>query len=481
MKLAELIKDINVKEIIGNTDVEILGLKTDSNFVSDGDLFICLSGCKFNGHDFAKQALFYGASAIITEKKLPISIPQVIVQNSRVAMSEISANFYSHPDKKMKIIGVTGTNGKTTTTHLIKKIFETAGVKCGMIGTLGSFYCDKFIEPTLTTPDPIELYKILADMVNDGVKVVIMEVSAHALHLDKLYGLRFEVGVFTNFTQDHLDYFGSMEEYKKSKLKFFTDFCCKYKVLNVDDSSYNEFAKASKESISYGIYNPSDVFAMDVEDTERGESFILNLFDSVYDVEIALKGDFNVYNSLAAITATAVMGVSVDDIVEGLESVNQVSGRMEKVYDEEFSVFIDYAHTPDGLKKALLSLKNNYGKLICVFGCGGNRDKTKREPMGVISGRYADFTVITSDNPRFEEPMEIIFDVEKGVLKESKEFVTIQDRKQAIEYALDLAKKGDTVLIAGKGSEKYQEILGIKHVFKDKDIIEEILRSKKVD
>ena len=478
MKLSELIKGLNVKNVVGNVEVDIVEVKTDSNFISEGDLFICISGGNYDGHDFVQQAMYYGASAIITEKELQISLPQVVVEDSRIAMSVIASNFYGHPDKKLKLIGVTGTNGKTTTTHIIKKILDLSGIKSGIIGTLGAFYGDKFIEPTLTTPDPLTLYKILKDMQEYGVEIVAMEVSAHSLALDKLYGLQFEVAVFTNFTQDHLDYFKTMEEYKKAKLKLFRDFNCKYKVLNSDDENYNDFALASKESVSYGIFNPADVFAMDIKSEENSSKFILNLFDCVYDVDFRLKGEFNVYNALAAVTAVSVVGVRVDDAVYGLENISVVSGRMERVYNDGFSVYVDYAHTPDGLRKALLTLKTPDNRLVCVFGCGGNRDKTKRKMMGEISGKFADFTVITSDNPRFEEPMEIIYEIEDGIAKVNKNYVAIQDRLQAIEYAINHAKVGDVILVAGKGSENYQDILGIKHTFKDKDIIEEIIRSK---
>ena len=481
MKLSELIAGLNVKQIIGNTNVEIKEVKTDSNFVSEGDLFICISGGNFDGHDFVQQAMYYGASAIVTEKELQISLPQVIVEDSRIAMSVIASNFYGHPDKKLKIIGVTGTNGKTTTTHIIKKILDLSGIKSGIIGTLGAFYGDKFIEPTLTTPDPLTLYKILKDMLEDGVEIVAMEVSAHSLALDKLYGIQFEVAVFTNFTQDHLDYFKSMDEYKRAKLKLFSEFVCKYKVLNADDENYKDFLTASNESISYGIFSPSDVFAMDIKDEGDRSKFILNLFDCVYRVELKLKGEFNVYNALAAVTAVSVVGVRVDDAVYGLENISVVSGRMERVYSNDFSVYVDYAHTPDGLQKALSTLKTPENRLVCVFGCGGNRDKTKRKIMGEISGKFADFTIITSDNPRFEEPMDIIYEIEDGIAKVNKNYVAIQDRSQAIEYAINHAKKGDVILVAGKGSENYQDILGIKHVFKDKDIIEEIIRGKSGD
>ena len=480
MKLSALIKDLSVKKVIGKTDVEIDNLQIDSNAVTSGSLFICLSGRDFDGHTFVRQVENYGAVAIITEKETDAAITQVIVDNCRAAMGVIASNFYSHPEKKMKIIGVTGTNGKTTTTHLIKSICDNAGIKCGVIGTLGTFYLDKFTEPSLTTPDPFVLYKTFYEMHNSGVKVVVMEVSAHALRLDKVSNLVFDVGVFTNLTQDHLDFFGDMDSYKRAKLKMFESGKCKYTVVNSDDETGLEIIKNNKNVISYGINNPSDVFAIQLKKTKNGTKFVCNLFDCIFDVNLKLMGIFNVYNALAAATAAALISVDTEKIIEGIDKINGVSGRLERIYNEDFSVYLDYAHTPDGLKKALCALRESCeNRLICVFGCGGNRDKSKRAIMGRISGEYADFTIITSDNPRYEEPMDIIGSIEKGLLEKSKNYVIVQDRKEGIKYAVEMAEKGDVLLIAGKGSEKYQEILGIKQVYNDKDTVMDVLRKGK--
>lgn len=479
MKLKTLIKNLKYTKIIGSTELEIKDLAASSTLVTDGALFIALCGNTFDGNSFIRQAELYGAKAVITEKELTTTLTQIIVPNARKAMSFVSAEFYGRPSEKMKIIGVTGTNGKTTTTYIIKSILDSAGIKCGVIGTLGIVYDKVYVEPSLTTPDPIALHKTLAEMYKKGVKVVVMEVSAHALYYDKTNDVSFEVGVLTNFTQDHLDFFGNMEDYKKAKKKFFEKDRCKFKVVNSDDALGVELLSEDNKIISYGIENPSDVFAIDLVSDDFGSEFVLNLFDVIYDVDLSLIGNFNVYNAMAGATATALIGVPTEKIIRGLCSIKTVSGRLELVYKADFSVYIDYAHTPDGLEKTLSALKGICrGRLICVFGCGGNRDKEKRPLMGSISGKYADFTVITSDNPRFEEPMDVISSIEEGLLKETRNYVVVQERAEGIKYALDYAKKGDVVLIAGKGSEKYQEILGIKHVYNDKDTVKELVKGK---
>lgn len=481
MKLSELIKDLKYTEIIGSTDMEIKDITADSNAVVKNGLFVCISGASYDGHDFIKQVEDYGGVAAIVEKRLDTRLTQIVVNSARQAMSEIAAAFFGHADKKMKLIGVLGTNGKTTTTHLIASILINSGVKCGLVGTLGIFYGNKFIEPTLTTPDPIELHKTLADMYENGVEAVVMEVSAHAAYLKKVYGLEFETGVFTNLTQDHLDFFGDMESYKKAKMSFFKDNACKYVVSNSDDETGREIAQTAKGKVlTYGIDSPADVFAIDLDEKPSETTFVLNLFDCIYDVRLNLIGRYNVYNALAAATVCALYGIPPEKVAEGIENLKGVSGRLECVYEGDFSVYIDYAHTPDGLKQSLTALKSHTkNRLICLFGCGGNRDKEKRPIMGAISGEIADFTVLTSDNPRYEEPMEILWQVEKGIAEKTDRYVIVQERAEGIRYALDMAKKGDIILLAGKGSEKYQEVFGIKRPFCDKDYVDGYLRRKK--
>ena len=481
MKLKELIKDLDVKETVGSLDLDIKELKSDSNEVTYGSLFICINGKDFDGHSYVRQAEIYGALAVITQRKLDTSLTQIIVEDTRAAMSEVASKFYGSVDKKMKLVAVLGTNGKTTTTHLIKFILDNASVKCGAIGTLGAYYCDKHVEPNLTTPDPIELHKTLADMYANGVKVVVMEVSAHAVFLQKVKGLEFFAAVFTNFSQDHLDFFESMENYKQAKLKFFKENSCKYVVTNSDDSVGREIINLINGALTYGIDNPADTFAIDVKENDLSTAFVINLFDCVYPVEMQTMGYYNVYNALAAASTCALLGVKPKKVVDQLKKFSGVSGRLEPVYSGRFRVFVDYAHTPDGLEKSISALRPIVkNRLICVFGCGGNRDSSKRFLMGKISARNADFTVITSDNPRYEEPVEIICQIEKGVLSVSKKYIAIEDREDAIKYTLDVASEGDVILIAGKGSEKYQEILGIKKPYNDKDTVIEYMRSKKV-
>ena len=479
MELNKLVKNLEQIKIIGNDKIEVENIVIDSRCVTQGSLYICLKGGDYDGHDFISQVEKNGAAAVVTERKLSTALTQVIVQDCRKAMSIIAAEFYGNVSKKMKIIGVTGTNGKTTTAHFIASILNRAGEKCGVIGTLGTFYGDKFIEPTLTTPDPIILHKTFAEMYKSGYKTVVMEVSAHASHFEKLTGVDFTVGVFTNFTRDHLDFFGSMEEYKRAKLKFFEKANCKYIVTNSDDNLGEYIAENFKSAITYGVDNPADVFAMEITKNGKKTNFIINLFDCVYNISVNLLGKFNVYNALAAATTCALLGVKTDIIAEGLNKLKNASGRLECVVDKKYRVFIDYAHTPDGLKKSIDAIKENTrGRVICVFGCGGNRDEGKRYEMGKISGENAHFTIITTDNPRFEEPMEIISQIEKGVLSATKSYVIVQDRKDAINYALSFVKDNDSILIAGKGSESYQEILGIKLPFNDKDIVKELMRGK---
>lgn len=474
MLLKELLENVKIKQIIGSENIDISAITIDSKKVQKNNLFICLKGENFDGHECVCEAEKFGAVAVIVERRLDTDLTQIIVDDARAAMSKIAANFYDNPSKNMKIVGVTGTNGKTTVTHIIKHILESSGKKVGLIGTLGVFFGKTFYEPTLTTPDPIELHKILKEMYDYGIDYVVMEVSAHAIDLKKIDDIRFEVGVFTNLTQDHLDYFKDMQTYKSVKTSFFENSRCKYSVINSDDEVGRQLiSNIYSDCLSYGIDNPSDVFAINIKEKISGISFVMNLFDSVYKINSKLIGKFNVSNMLAAAVTAGVLGINQKIIANAISEFKGVDGRLEKVVsDSGINVFIDYAHTPDGLKNSLNALKNvTDGNLFCVFGCGGNRDDTKRPLMGEISGNIADFSVITSDNPRYEEPMDIIRQIESGILKVTKEYVIVQKREKAIEYALKKLKNGDTMLVAGKGAEKFQEILGIKHNYNDKDFI----------
>ena len=476
--LDELLKNVSYERIINEKVLQVSGLSADSKHVFDGDLFFCFKGAESDGHDYATDALKQGAVAIICERELPIETCQIIVKDARKSMSEFARVFYGNPAEKMKIIAITGTNGKTTTSHMLASIFNEAGIPCALVGTLGVFYGNKEIEPSLTTPDPIFLHKIFADMVDCGIEIVVMEVSAHAIFYDKIDGIKFEYCIFTNCTQDHLDFFKDMQTYSQVKKSLFSKERCKTAIVNTDD----EICASLYESgvFGFGLENPADVFAVNIRESVTGSSFVLNLYDDLYDINLSLTGRHNVYNAMAAASCAKLLGVETCVIAKGLENLKRVSGRLELVaHFNGADIFVDFAHTPDGLEKSLSSLKSHCkNRLICVFGCGGNREKQKRQLMGEISGKLADFTVITSDNPRYEDPLDIIMQIEKGMRKVNKNYVIVVDREKAISYSINILKKGDILIIAGKGGENYQEIMGVKHFYNDVSVIKEVINEQ---
>jgi len=477
MQLKELLKHIQVKETVGNTDIEISGLCTDSQKVKAGDLFFCFAGAKHDSHRDIREITGNGAVAIVCEKKLDCPVTQIIVESGRAQIAPAAQAFYGFADKKLKIVGVTGTNGKTTITHMLASIFRASGHSVGVIGTLGISYGEKFISPELTTPDPVYLYSVLADMASAGVKYVFMEVSAHALYYDKIHGLNFEVGIFTNCTQDHLDFFGDMKSYADCKKLMFKEGRCKSAVINSDDELGIEILSSAKKAVSYGLKNPADVFAVDLRENLDGTSFVINLQDELYEIKLCIPAVHNVYNAMAAAACAKILGIKISDIAKGLFALKSVPGRLERVARYNGAdIFVDFAHTPDGLEKSLQSLKKLCaGRLYCLFGCGGNRDKTKRPIMGKVVAKYSDFCIITSDNPRYEDPYDIISEIEAGVKPTGKKYVTVSEREVATEYAIRLLEKGDILLVAGKGGEQYQEIMGIKHSYNDNTVIKNII------
>lgn len=477
MKLKELLKYVQVKEMVGDTEIEISGLCTDSQKVKKGDLFFCFAGTKHDSHRDIPEIIQNEAVAVVCEKRLDCPLTQIIVGDGRAQIARAAQAFYGFADKKLKIVAVTGTNGKTTITHMLASIFRSNGYSAGVIGTLGISYGEKFISPELTTPDPIYLYSVLADMAAAGVKYVFMEVSAHALYYDKIYGLNFEVGIFTNCTQDHLDFFGNMKSYAECKKLLFKDGRCRTAVINSDDALGVEILSSVKDAVSYGLQNPADVFAVDVRESLDGTTFVLNLQDELYEIKICLPAIHNVYNAMAAAACAKILGIKISGIAKGLFDLKKVSGRFERVARYNGAdIFVDFAHTPDGLEKSLQSLKKLCkGKLYCLFGCGGNRDKSKRPIMGKVVASYADFCIITSDNPRYEDPYDIISEIEEGVKTTGKKYVTVSEREIATEYAIRLLEKGDILLVAGKGGEQYQEIMGIKHSYDDNTVIKNII------
>ena len=471
MNLENLIKNLEAK-VIGETNLDILDITYNSKKVKKGSLFVCLCGENSDGHDFAKDAERNGAAAILCEKQVQVNIPQIVVSSTRKALSKVSSCFYDNPQNKLKIIGLTGTNGKTTTSFLIKSILEESGKKVGLIGTQGAFIGKQFFQTGLTTPDPQLLFKLLKQMVDFGVEYVVMEVSAHALALDKTEGIVFEVGVLTNLTQDHLDFFKTMENYKRAKFKLFEGNKIKSAVLNFDD----EFGRKLAETItvpflSYSLNNPSDVFAAKIGNKNGKNKFIVNILDNVFDVESNLIGEFNIYNSLAAASVAAMLGCSTKQIKNGLEKLLGVEGRLNRFnLSNGVVAFIDFAHTPDGIEQALNAIRElKFKQIITVFGCSGNRDKDKRHKMGQIAEKLSDYVVLTTDNPRFENPELILDDIEIGMKKTAHtRFVS---REQAIEFALTLAKKGDCVAILGKGAETYQDINGVNVPYSDFEVV----------
>ncbi|HEY8444175.1 MAG TPA: UDP-N-acetylmuramoyl-L-alanyl-D-glutamate--2,6-diaminopimelate ligase [Clostridia bacterium] len=479
MKLFELLEGVYPKQIIGS-DVEITNLSHDSKTVTVGGLFFCLKGEKADGHDFVYQAVQNGAAAIISQKVFEdLDISQVIVDDVRSAMSLISANYYGNPAKKMKLIGVTGTNGKTTTTYIIKSIGEAAGKKVGLIGTSGIIIDGQTYPPSLTTPDPIELHSIFKKMADCGTDWAVMEVSAHALALNKIEGIVYDIAAFTNCTQDHLDFFKTMKNYRQAKAKFFSPRYAKIAVVNADDKLGREISQTCGIScFTYGCKNPADAFGINYKSSIKGIQYIINIFDKIYEINFALPGRFNMYNTMCAALSCYLLNVNIADIAAGIANLKKVKGRFETYIKNDKQVIIDYAHTPDGLINILRSIKEfAKGKIITVFGCGGNRDKDKRAKMGKAACRLSDYTVITSDNPRFEKPEDIIEDIVQGAKETQGEYVRIPDRKEAIRHAISISQKNDIVLIAGKGDESYQEIMGVKYPFSDLETVKNIIDS----
>ena len=471
MLLSQLIRNTTAR-IVGD-DKDIAACYSYSKQRVERGLFFCLEGDRLSGRDFVTEAEKFGAVAVVTESRLDTSLTQVIVPDARAAYSSITAAFYGDPQKRVKIIGVVGTNGKTSTCKIIQEIFTSAGKSIGNIGTDGCFFNGSRKEGYLTTPDPEDFFRILKQMADGGAEYVVTEFSAHAIKLKKLDCVKFDTLIFTNCTEDHLDYFADMPAYAAVKKSPFLNGAANTVIVNVDDETGREIAFGVDGAVTYGIYEPSDVFATMIKERKSGTSYILNVFDDIYEVSGKLLGIFNVYNSLAAITCACLHDIPAETAVSAYKNVAAVGGRMEKVaVINGGDVYIDYAHTPDGLEKSLICLrkitKNN---LIVVFGCGGNRDAKKRPLMGKTAGDIADFVIVTTDNPRYEDAAAIISEIEAGVKEATMDYITVKDRRAAITYGAKMLGSGDTLLVAGKGAENYQEIMGVRHVFSDKNVV----------
>ncbi len=485
MQLDRLLKEVSVKKIYGDTkDREISAIRTDSRIMGRGELFVALKGENADGHDYIREACRRGAAAVVCEKYTEgLRVPQIVTEDTRKALSFLAAAFYGEPQKKLKIVGVTGTNGKTTTCRFLASVLERAGKKTGIVGTLGVFYGGVSLAPDLTTPDPLRLFRLFSDMLKSGVEYVMMEVSAHAVYYSKVAAVRFAACVFTNCTQDHLDFFGTMERYAAVKKRLFTQEKYGFAVVNADDPLGAEIVKSCPRCRSYALERPADDRAVVLEEALRGSTARFELRGEAVDVRLRLTGRYNVYNALAAAACAKGLGIRCADIAAGLYAVDKVAGRLESLGSVNGGeVFVDFAHTPDGLKNVLTALKERCrGKLLCVFGCGGNRDTGKRPLMGEIAAQLTDFCVLTSDNPRYEEPYAIISAIEAGYLVHSRNYVVVQDRRKAIEYAMRRLRENDVLLVAGKGGENYQEIMGIKYDYNDNAVIEEVMEKMRTE
>lgn len=475
MKLTELARSIPAGASV-SAEAEVTGLVCDSRKVKKGDLYFCLPGLRVDGHNFAKAAADAGAAALVVERKLLVDLPQVLVEDARAAMSYMAQCFYGYPAGEMHGVGITGTKGKTTTSFLVRAIARHAGHKVGLMGTVCTYIGEEEEPASLTTPDPIDVQSLLRRMKDAGCDFYVMEVSAHALDLRKLVGMKFDQGIFTNFSQDHLDYFGTMETYRRAKEKFFDPFYIGHAVVNADDEA-GKYMLGRVPATTYGVSIPADAYANEIEILESGVSYRLHWKDVVLPLHLHISGIFNVYNSMAAAVACLEMGISPEDVKAGLESVTVVPGRIEPLPTHTpYRVILDYAHSPASLESILKTIRQfTRGRLICVFGCGGGRDKEKRPIMGEISGRLADFSVLTSDNPRLEDPMDILRAIEEGIKRTTGPYVVIENRREAIRYAMQMGQPGDVIVLAGKGHETYQDIGGQKHPFDEKVVVREIL------
>ncbi|SKA83406.1 UDP-N-acetylmuramoylalanyl-D-glutamate--2,6-diaminopimelate ligase [Caloramator quimbayensis] len=477
MKISEIVKNIDYMSIIGE-DREIESLSYNTSSVKPNSMFFCIEGVKTDGHIFAQKAIDSGASAIVVSKDIDINGNASIikVKDTREAMALMSSNFYGKPSQDINIIGITGTNGKTTSTFMIKSILDAYNKKTALLGTIYNIIGDKKEEAKRTTPESMDLQKMFFDMKKEGIEYCIMEVSSHSLELKRVFDVKFKAGIFTNLTQDHLDFHGTMENYFNAKMKLFE--CCDIPVINVDDK-YGKRAvdKLNRKIITFGIENDADVKGQDVIISEKGTNFKLKYKDESVSIGLHLPGKFNVYNALGAAAACLEMGIPLSAVKKGLENLESVPGRSEKIISKRgFTVVIDYAHTPDGIENILKTAREyTKGRLTTLFGCGGDRDKTKRPLMGKAAGELSDFCIVTSDNPRTEDPKSIIEDILPGIDKTGCAYVIIEDRKEAIKYALDNAKAGDVIVIAGKGHESYQ-ILKEKTIhFDEREIVNELL------
>lgn len=489
MKLKDLVKGLEYNLIRGSLDTEVTAVENDSRKAGEGILFFCISGAKFDGHEFAAEVAAKGAACLVVEREVLLpahcDVAVIKVPSTRYAMGMICASFYGNPSDRLTVIGITGTKGKTTTTYMIKEMLESAGHKCGLIGTIEYIIGDKATPAANTTPESIVMQRILKEMVDAGLDSVVMEVSSQGLMLDRVAGISFDYGIFTNLSEDHIgpNEHKDFDEYLGWKAKLFS--LCKTGVFNVDDVYCERILEGHTcEVITYGMKAGADYRATNLE-LFRQDGCLGITYDLKGQYEekvlVGMPGEFSVHNSLSAIAVAKEMGVPMERILEILTDIH-VKGRVELIpISDAFSILIDYAHNAMSLESILKTLRAyEPQRLISLFGCGGNRSRVRRYEMGEVSGNMADLTIITSDNPRDEEPQEIIDDIKTGIAKTEGEFVEIINRKEAIRYAIMHAKQGDVIVLAGKGHEDYQEIKGKKYHMDERDLIREILEEEDV-
>ena len=489
MNLKKILLGLENIKAKGEIDREVTAITNDSREVIEGSLFFAIKGFSNDGTQYIPTAIEKGAKVILVDYKfdlksveIPADVTFVVVPDARYAMAICSCNFYDNPSRKLKLIGVTGTKGKTTTTYMMKEMLQKQGYKTGLIGTIAIYSGDRKIEDSdRTTPESIKLQKILAQMVDDGCQLVVMEVSSQSLKLHRVAGCEFYAGLFTNFSEDHISpkEHPDMEDYFNSKLELMK--MCKYGFINADDLQVSKVPKLlpDKDIKTYGIDNQCDLLAKDITITNSYVDFKVKIGERNERIKVGIPGRFSVYNSLAAISLAMKLGCNAENIKESLLDV-RVPGRSELVNNsKELTIMIDYAHSPESLENILNAVKSyTRGRVISVFGCGGDRDSAKRPKMGEISGKIADFTIITSDNPRTEDPEKIVSQIEEGIKKTNGKYVCIVDRVEAIKYAIDMASKKDLILLAGKGHEPYQEINGVKHPFDERIIVDQIIKGE---
>lgn len=479
MKLKELFANVSVLEWSADPSLEISSVSSDSRKIESGAAFVCLKGLKVDGRVWIPQSFEKGAVVAVCQEKPETDVPYVLVEDTRAALPLLLSNFYGHPEKSFKrIIGITGTNGKTTTSFMMKAIFDRAGCKTGLIGTTKYLVCDEEFPvdagaALLTTPDPELLFRLFAAMREKGVDTVIMEASSHALALKKLTGVPFDLGVFTNLTQDHIDFHKTMDEYLEAKKGLFQ--VAKKGIFNCDDGAFERISDhVSSSVVTYSANGKGDYASVEVlSHDDKGIAYKLSCQGEERTIRVAVPGSFTVYNSLAAIATAREEGIAWEPILEALATMSGVKGRIERIPTKTpYSVFIDFAHTPDALENILHNLREfTTGRLITLFGCGGDRDKTKRPIMGGIACKLSDFVIITSDNCRSEKKEDIIRDIVAGAEGAGCEFITVTDRTEAIKYALDHALPGDVILLAGKGHEEYEIDQNGKHEYSERKIV----------